>query len=89
MAEDDPVIAEYARTMGAHLRAGRRRRYPHDTQDDFARRIGVARYTYQKMEQGDTRVAMGRYLRAAALLDVADRLVEGLAPPPRSFFDDG
>ncbi|MEX1080450.1 MAG: helix-turn-helix transcriptional regulator [Halofilum sp. (in: g-proteobacteria)] len=81
-------VAELARDMGKQLREGRRRRYPHDTQDDFARRIGVSRYTYQKMEQGDPSVALRSYLFAAVLLGIGHQFAEGLAPPRRGLFDE-
>jgi DNA-binding XRE family transcriptional regulator len=79
---------ERARRMGTHLREGRRRRFPRDTQDDFARRIGVSRYTYQKMERGDDSVALRSYLAAAIQLGIGTAFVDGLAPPPRAFFDE-
>lgn len=74
--------------MGRHLRDGRRQRFPRDTQGDFARRIGVSRYTYQKMEHGDSGVALRSYLTAAILLGVGHAFTDGLTPPPRPFFDD-
>lgn len=83
-----PEITEFARTMGGHLRTGRRRRFPRDTQDDFARRIGVSRYTYQKMERGDPAVALRSYLAAAVLLGIGRQFADGLAPPKRSLFDE-
>lgn len=89
MIEDlTPQETDLAQRMGAHLRAGRRLRFPRDTQDDFARRIGVSRYTYQKMEQGHPGVALGSYLAAAVRLGIGRQFADGLAPPSRSFFDD-
>lgn len=73
--------------LGKHLRANRRQRFSQDTQDDFARRIGVSRYTYQKMEKGDPGVAMGSYLRAADLLGILDAVVAGFEPPEPSLFE--
>lgn len=83
-----PQLRELAQRMGEHLREGRRRRFPRDTQDDFARRIGVSRYTYQKMESGDPGVALRSYLAAALQLGIGRQFVDGLAPPSRPFFDD-
>lgn len=57
---NNPDVPTALATIGAHLRAGRRARYPDDTQGDFARRLGVSRYTWQKVEQGDAGVAVGR-----------------------------
>jgi transcriptional regulator with XRE-family HTH domain len=88
MIEDDRQASIRASArIGEQLRAGRKRRYPNDTQADFARRLGVSRYTYQKMEKGDTKVAMGSYLKAAQLLGILDRFVAGLEPPRRSIFE--
>ena len=73
--------------IGEQLRTGRRRRFPGDTQDDFARRVGVSRYTYQKMEKGDPSVALGSYLRAAQLLGILEPLVAAFEPPRPSLFE--
>lgn len=73
--------------LGQHLLAGRRRQFPQDSQSDFARRIGVSRYTYQKMEKGDPGVAMGSYLRAAELLGILDAVIAGFKPPEPSLFE--
>lgn len=81
-------IASLAEQIGAYLREGRHRRFPRDTQDDFARRIGVSRYTYQKMERGDPGVALRSYLTAAALLGIERQFADGFKPPPRPLFDD-
>ncbi|MDZ7839205.1 MAG: helix-turn-helix domain-containing protein [Gammaproteobacteria bacterium] len=83
-----PQLQELARRMGEHLREGRRRRFPRDTQDDFARRIGVSRYTYHKMERGDPSVALRSYLAAAVQLGIERQFADGLSPPTRPFFDD-
>ncbi len=80
-------LDEPAARLGEHLRAGRRRRFPADTQGDFARRVGVSRYTYQKMEQGDPRVSLGSYLRAADLLGILEQVVAGFEPPRPSLFE--
>lgn len=88
MIENDrQALMDASARLGEQLRAGRKRRYPHDTQADFARRLGVSRYTYQKMEKGDMKVAMGSYLKAAQLLGILDSFVAGLEPPRRSIFE--
>jgi len=87
-AEVERQHIELAKRMGAHLREGRRRRFPRDTQDDFARRIGVSRYTYQKMEQGDVGVSLRSYLAAAIQLGIGQAFADGLTPPPRPFFGE-
>ncbi len=74
-------VHEALATIGARLRAGRRARYPADTQGDFARRLGVSRYTWQKMERGDTGVAIGTYLKAAELLGILEPVADAFSPP--------
>ncbi|MFU8877345.1 MAG: helix-turn-helix domain-containing protein [Wenzhouxiangellaceae bacterium] len=73
--------------IGKQLRAGRRARYPDDTQGDFARRLGVSRYTWQKVERGDSGVAIGTLIKAAELLGIVDKVVDAFAPPRRSLFE--
>lgn len=81
-------LTDLARRMGAHLREGRRQRYPRDTQDDFARRVGVSRATYQKMEWGDPSVSLRSYLAAAVLLEIGQQFSDGLTPPRPGLFDE-
>ncbi|MFP4063848.1 MAG: helix-turn-helix transcriptional regulator [Halochromatium sp.] len=85
---DEDVATRLGATIGAHLRAGRKRRFPGDSQDDFARRIGVSRHTYQKMEAGDPAVALRSYLLAAERLGIGRQFADGMAPPRPAFFDD-
>ncbi len=88
MDEDaETGLARAVAAIGEHLREGRKRRFPGDTQDDFARRIGVSRYTYQKMERGEPGVAMGSYLRAAELLGVLEAVAAAFQPPAPSLFE--
>lgn len=82
-----PDIEALSARLGQHLRAARKQRFPGDTQDDFARRLGVSHYTFRKMEKGDPSVALGSYLRAAILLGLAPRLVDAFQPPEPSLFD--
>jgi transcriptional regulator with XRE-family HTH domain len=74
-------------SIGEQLRAGRRARFPGDTQGDFARRVGVSRYTWQKVEGGHAGVAMSTYLGAAELLGILEKVVAAFAPPRRSLFE--
>ena len=83
----NPDVQAALATIGTRLRAGRRARYPDDTQGDFARRLGVSRYTWQKVEQGDAGVAVGTYLKAADLLGILDLVINAFAPPRRSLFE--
>lgn len=80
-------LPDLAREIGQHLRAGRKTRFPADTQEDFARRIGVSHYTCRKMEKGDPSVAMGSYLRAAILLGLGEQLAAAFRPAPPSLFE--
>ena len=73
-------------SLGANLRASRKRRYPLDTLADFALRIGVSRATLQKMEQGDLSVSIGKYYRAAEILGLAESFAD-LLRLERSLFD--
>ena len=73
--------------IGQCLRLGRKRHFPRDSQDDFARRIGVSRLTYQKMEQGNTGVALASYLRAAEILGRLDAVANAFEPPEPSIFE--
>ena len=65
-------ITDVCNGIGQRLRDARKRRFPHDDQRTFARRIGVSRETLRKMERGDPSVSFGRYLEAAELLDCLD-----------------
>ncbi|MEX1031731.1 MAG: helix-turn-helix transcriptional regulator [Cellvibrionaceae bacterium] len=60
--------APTAQTIGQQLRAMRKARFPADTQDDMAVRVGVSRRTYQRMERGDMSVSLKHYLEAASIL---------------------
>ena len=55
-------------SIGRNLRASRKKRFPDDNLTSFALRIGVARATLQKMEQGDLSVSMDKYFKAAQVL---------------------
>ena len=86
-SKNNPAVQTALATIGTQLRAGRRARYPDDTQGDFARRLGVSRYTWQKAERGDAGVAVGTYLKAAEFLGMLDAVVDAFAPPRRSLFE--
>lgn len=80
-------MSTYLESLGAQLRAARKRRFPKDDLAAFALRIGVSRSTLQKMEQGDLSVTMSRYYQAAAVLGVAEGF-ELLFQTQYSLFDD-
>jgi len=73
--------------IGERLRDARKRRFPGDDQQTFARRLGVSRETLRKMEHGDPGVAFGRYLEAAELLGCLDGF-RGLFEPARDLFEE-
>ncbi len=73
--------------LGANLRDARKRRYPGDDLASFALRVGVSRSTLQKMEQGDLSVSIGRYWRAADILDLTGTF-DALFVAEESLFDD-
>ena len=74
-------------SLGQRLRAARKRRFPGDDLQAFAVRIGVARSTLQKMEQGDLSVALGKYHEAARILGLEEGF-EHLFEVEESLFDD-
>lgn len=69
------------------MRAARKAAFPADDLTAFALRLGVARSTLQRMEQGDLNVAMSRYYRAAELLGTTQTF-EQLFVREESLFDD-
>jgi len=73
--------------LGNNLRQARKQRFPNDDLRAFALRIGVSRATLQRMEKGDLSVTLGKYYRAAELLDLAQPF-EALLKPQESLFDD-
>lgn len=73
--------------LGENLLAARRRKFPQDTQQAFAKRIGVGRATLQRMETGDLTVSMGKYFIAAQVLGLEHPFSE-LLKPERSLFDE-
>ncbi|MBZ2188223.1 helix-turn-helix domain-containing protein [Alcanivorax sp. JB21] len=75
-------------SLGQRLRAARKRRFPGDDLHAFAVRVGVARSTLQKMEQGDLSVALGKYHEAARILGLEEGF-EHLFEAEESLFDDG
>lgn len=62
--------SQFLPKLGAQLAAARKKRFPKDDLETFARRLRVARSTYQRMEKGDLSVSMARYYKAAALLEL-------------------
>lgn len=73
--------------LGQQLSTARKRHYPNDTLADFAMRIGISRATYQKMEKGDLSVTLGKYYKAATLLNL-NHGFESLFAEEDSLFDD-
>ena len=81
------VMGDYLQGLGSNLRRARKRRYPSDDLASFALRVGVSRSTLQKMEQGDLSVSIGRYWRAAEILDLTETFA-ALFVTEESLFDD-
>jgi transcriptional regulator with XRE-family HTH domain len=63
-----PLTIEAARILGAQVRMARRER--RWTEAELAERVGVARPTIRKVEQGDPTVGLGPAFEAAAVLGV-------------------
>jgi len=74
-------------TLGENLLAARKRKFPQDTQQAFAKRIGVGRATLQRMEAGDLTVSLEKYYVAAQVLGLEQPFTE-LLKPERSLFDE-
>ena len=81
------VMGDYLQGLGSNLRRARKRCYPGDDLASFALRVGVSRSTLQKMEQGDLSVSIGRYWRAAEILDLTETFA-ALFVTEESLFDD-
>jgi len=73
--------------LGQRLKAARKSAFPMDDLSAFALRLGVARSTLQRMEQGDLSVALSRYYRAAELLGLTVGF-DQLFVKEESLFDD-
>lgn len=73
--------------LGQRLKAARKSAFPYDDLSAFALRLGVARSTLQRMEQGDLNVALSRYYRAAELLGTTGAF-DQLFAREKSLFDD-
>lgn len=58
--------------LGDNFRQARKKKFPHDTQADFARRLNISRATLQKMDMGNLSVSLASYYAAAELLGMAD-----------------
>ena len=68
-----PLAADRAlKKLGADLRDARRRR--RISSIDMAERLGVARETVRRLENGDSRIAIGTVATAAFVLGMIDRL---------------
>jgi len=73
--------------LGQRLKTARRAIFPLDDLSAFALRLGVARSTLQRMEQGDLSVTLSRYYRAAELLGMTQGF-DQLFVKEESLFDD-
>jgi transcriptional regulator with XRE-family HTH domain len=67
--------------LGIQLRSWRKLKYPIDSIEQFALRVGTSKSTYSKMEKGDLSVSIRFYLQAACLLKIEDRIAELFAVP--------
>lgn len=73
-----PVVLRALQRLGENLAVARIRR--HETQAEWARRIGVSRPTLIRMEQGDPGVGVGIYATALWLMGRAEALPDLAAP---------
>lgn len=77
-----------SRAVGRALRTARQTRFPEDSQSDFARRIGVSRATYAKMEAGDLSPSFRAFWAAFELFGCDERIVAAIVSTQRSLLDD-
>ncbi len=73
-----PVVLRSLRLLGENLAVARIRR--HETQSEWARRMGVSRPTLIRMEQGDPGVGVGIFATALWLMGRAEALPDLAAP---------
>ncbi len=73
-----PIVVRSLQRLGENLAVARIRR--HETQSEWARRMGVSRPTLIRMEQGDTGVGVGIYATALWLMGRAEALPDLAAP---------
>ena len=73
-----PPVVRALQLLGDNLAIGRIRR--HETQTEWAKRIGVSRPTLIRMEQGDPGVGVGIYATALWLMGRADAIPDLAAP---------
>jgi transcriptional regulator with XRE-family HTH domain len=73
-----PVVLRSLQLLGENLAVARIRR--HETQSEWARRMGVSRPTLIRMEQGDPGVGVGIYATALWMMGRAEALPDLAAP---------
>lgn len=78
LASLPPVVLRSLRQLGENLAVARIRR--HETQSEWARRMGVSRPTLIRMEQGDPGVGIGLFATALWLMGRVEVLPEVAAP---------
>jgi transcriptional regulator with XRE-family HTH domain len=78
LASLPPVVLRSLQLFGENLAVARIRR--HETQSEWARRMGVSRPTLIRMEQGDAGVGVGIYATALWLMGRAEALPDLAAP---------
>ena len=78
LASLPPVVLRSLQLLGENLAVARIRR--HETQSEWARRMGVSRPTLIRMEQGDAGVGVGIYATALWLMGRAEALPDLAAP---------
>ena len=72
MSGDKPSVAEFARTLGSNLARARIARGL--SQEQVAHRAGIASYTYQKFEKGESRPGTPMNPRLFTLMALSEAL---------------
>lgn len=83
MTDDAPTWEEYGKAMGVLLQQARARKGI--SQEKVAHQCGLAGYTYQKFEKGESRPGVPlnpRLTTLTALSQVLDIPLADLLPPP-------
>jgi DNA-binding XRE family transcriptional regulator len=74
-------------SLGCRIRAYRKLKFPHDTQESFALRLGINKNTLSAMENGKPIVAIGTFVKAAELLGCDDQFERIFEKKQESLFD--
>jgi DNA-binding XRE family transcriptional regulator len=75
------IDERWFKSKGQFFQQLRKKRFPNDTQRDFAARIGVGLTTVQNLEAGKEGVAWSTVVKALDILGLENQLEALLMPP--------